>query len=100
MHRKRYLTLEEAIQRLSEDDTEQSDIDIVVVPPETAEDSDEEEVNNIILNHDNDDLPCDTAGEIEVDSKKKFESSESSCSRAKKFKKSKTERFKWIKRNH
>ncbi|GBN07002.1 hypothetical protein AVEN_87478-1 [Araneus ventricosus] len=39
-----------------------SDIDIVVVPPETTEASDEEEGNDIILNHDNDDLPCDTAG--------------------------------------
>ncbi|GBM13577.1 hypothetical protein AVEN_266918-1 [Araneus ventricosus] len=87
MPRKRYLMLEEAIQRLFEDDTdddEQRDIDIVV-PPETAEASDEEEGNDNILNHDNDDLPCDTAGQIEVHSKRKFESSESSCSRAKKF---------------
>ncbi|GBL73735.1 hypothetical protein AVEN_230718-1 [Araneus ventricosus] len=36
------------------------DIDIVVVPPETAEASDEEGNDNI-LNHDNDDLPCDSA---------------------------------------
>ncbi|GBN39890.1 hypothetical protein AVEN_109432-1 [Araneus ventricosus] len=98
MPRKRYLALEEAIQRLFEDDTddnEQSDIDIVVVPPETAESSDEG--NDNILNHDNDDLPCDTAGETEVHSKK-FESSESSCNREKKLKKSKTEYFKWIKK--
>ncbi|GBL99686.1 hypothetical protein AVEN_249732-1 [Araneus ventricosus] len=73
MPRKRYLTLEEAIQRLFEDDTdgdEQTDIDIVVLSPETVEASDEEERNDNILNHDNDDFPCDTAGEIEVHSKK------------------------------
>ncbi|GBL77943.1 hypothetical protein AVEN_143273-1 [Araneus ventricosus] len=96
MPRKKYLKPEEAIQRLFEDDTydhEQSDIDIVVIPPETAEASGEEEGNDNILNHDNDDLPCDTAGKIEVHLKKKFESSESSCSRATKFKKSKTEHF-------
>ncbi|GBN80550.1 hypothetical protein AVEN_75290-1 [Araneus ventricosus] len=58
MPRKRYLTLEKAVQRFFEDD-EQSDIDIVVVPPETAEASDEEEGNDNILNHANDDLPCD-----------------------------------------
>ncbi|GBM28278.1 hypothetical protein AVEN_54052-1 [Araneus ventricosus] len=98
MPRKRYPRFEEVIQRLFEDDDEQSDIDIVVVPLETVEASDEEEGNNNILNHDNDDLPCDTAVEIEVQSKRKFESSESSCSRAKKFKKSKTEQFKWIKK--
>ncbi|GBM79676.1 hypothetical protein AVEN_59167-1 [Araneus ventricosus] len=65
MPRKRYLTPEEAIQRLSEDDTydhEQSDIDIVVFPPEIAEAGGEEEGNDNILNHDNDDLPWDTAG--------------------------------------
>ncbi|GBM60034.1 hypothetical protein AVEN_147597-1 [Araneus ventricosus] len=64
MPRKRYLTLEESIQRLFEvdtDDDEQNNIDIVV-PPETAEASDEEEGNDNILNHDNDDLPSDTAG--------------------------------------
>ncbi|GBN02530.1 hypothetical protein AVEN_247-1 [Araneus ventricosus] len=38
----------------------ESDIDIDVVPPETAEASDEEGNDNI-LNHYNDDLPCDTA---------------------------------------
>ncbi|GBM91589.1 hypothetical protein AVEN_164196-1 [Araneus ventricosus] len=57
------------------DDDEQSNIDIIVVQPETAEDSDEEEANDNILNHANDDLPCSTAGEIEVQSKKKFECS-------------------------
>ncbi|GBN61560.1 hypothetical protein AVEN_168198-1 [Araneus ventricosus] len=77
----------------------QSDIDIVVVRPETEEASDEEEGNDNIWNHDNDDLPCDTAGEIEVHSKKEFESSESSCSHAKKLK-PKTEAFKLIKKNH
>ncbi|GBN17891.1 hypothetical protein AVEN_245351-1 [Araneus ventricosus] len=57
MPRKRYLTLEEAIQKLFEDDTydqEQSDIDIVVVPRENAEGGDEEEGNYNILYHDND----------------------------------------------
>ncbi|GBM01518.1 hypothetical protein AVEN_209324-1 [Araneus ventricosus] len=68
MPRKKYHTLKEAIQRLFEEDTdnhEQSDIDIVVVPPETTEASDEGEGNDNILNPDNDDLPCDTAEEIE-----------------------------------
>ncbi|GBN56153.1 hypothetical protein AVEN_215304-1 [Araneus ventricosus] len=49
MPRKRYLTLEETIQRLFEDSAdgdEQSDVDIVVVPPENAEASDEEEGND------------------------------------------------------
>ncbi|GBN20059.1 hypothetical protein AVEN_151192-1, partial [Araneus ventricosus] len=79
MLRKRYLTLEEAIQRLFEDDAdddEQSDIDIVVVPQEIAEASDDKEENNNILNHANDDLPYDAAGEIEVHSKNYFETSE------------------------
>ncbi|GBM60043.1 hypothetical protein AVEN_147605-1 [Araneus ventricosus] len=69
MPRKRYLTLEESIQRLFEvdtDDDEQNNIDIVV-PPETAEASDEEEGNDNILNHDNDDLPSDTAGSLICD---------------------------------
>ncbi|GBL86330.1 hypothetical protein AVEN_164520-1 [Araneus ventricosus] len=73
MPRKRYLTFEEAVPRHFEDDTdddEQSDTDIFVVPPETAEASDEEEGNDNILNHDNGDLPFDTAGKIEVPSKK------------------------------
>ncbi|GBM95964.1 hypothetical protein AVEN_146471-1 [Araneus ventricosus] len=78
---------QKALKHDDRDDDEQSDIDIAVVPPETAEASDEEEGNNNILNHDNDDLPCDTASETEVHSKKKFESSESSCSRVKKLKK-------------
>ncbi|GBN65320.1 hypothetical protein AVEN_223199-1 [Araneus ventricosus] len=52
------------------DDEKQSDIDIVVVPPETPEAGDEKEGNDNILNDDNDDLPCDTAGEIEVHSNK------------------------------
>ncbi|GBN55721.1 hypothetical protein AVEN_185364-1 [Araneus ventricosus] len=88
MPRKKYLMLEHAIQRLFEDDKdeeEQSDKDIVF-PPETAKASKEAEGKDNILNHDNDDLFCDTASEIIVHSKKKFESSESSCSPAKKFK--------------
>ncbi|GBM36116.1 hypothetical protein AVEN_179112-1 [Araneus ventricosus] len=89
MPRKRYLTFEEAIQRFFEDDAdndEQSDMDIVV-RPETAEASDEEEGNANILNQNDNDLPSETACKIEVHSKKKIQSSESSCSRAKKFKK-------------
>ncbi|GBN41424.1 hypothetical protein AVEN_27536-1 [Araneus ventricosus] len=57
------------------DDDEQSNIDIVVAQLETAGGSGEEEENDKILNHDNDDLPCNTAGEIEAHSKKKFECS-------------------------
>ncbi|GBN02662.1 hypothetical protein AVEN_121176-1, partial [Araneus ventricosus] len=43
------------------DDDKQSDIDIVVVLPESPEASDEKEGNDNILNHDNDAFPCDTA---------------------------------------
>ncbi|GBN34346.1 hypothetical protein AVEN_119603-1 [Araneus ventricosus] len=88
MPRSKYLTLQQAIQRLFEDDTddeEQSDKDLVV-PPETTEATDEAEGNDNILNHDNDDLFCDTASEIKEHPKKKFESSESSCSPTKKLK--------------
>ncbi|GBM16367.1 hypothetical protein AVEN_28326-1 [Araneus ventricosus] len=74
MPRTRYLTLEEAVERLFEDDTddaEQSDIVILVCPPETSEASDEEELNDNISNHDNDDLPCDTADKLVCQAKKK-----------------------------
>ncbi|GBO15803.1 hypothetical protein AVEN_254695-1 [Araneus ventricosus] len=40
---------------------------------ETAEASDEEEGNNNILSHDNDELPCNTASEIEAHSARKFD---------------------------
>lgn len=75
MPKTRYLTLEEALQRLFEEDSDNDDeieTDIIVIPPETAEASDEEEGNDNILNNGNDILPYDTAGEIEVCLKKKF----------------------------
>ncbi|GBM29606.1 hypothetical protein AVEN_130084-1 [Araneus ventricosus] len=68
MPRKIYLTLKEVIQRPLEDNTdddEQSDINIIVAPLEISEASNEEEGYDNILNHDNDDLPFDTAREIE-----------------------------------
>ncbi|GBM31601.1 hypothetical protein AVEN_198460-1 [Araneus ventricosus] len=43
---------------------------LLLFPPESAEASDEEEGNDTILNHDIDELPCDTAGEVEVHKKR------------------------------
>ncbi|GBM32762.1 hypothetical protein AVEN_83731-1, partial [Araneus ventricosus] len=74
-----YLTLEQAVQRLFEDDSDddkKSVINVVVFSPENAEASDEEERNVNISNYVSDDLPCATAVEIVVRSKKKFEPSE------------------------
>ena len=69
MRRTRYLTLEEALEKIFEqnsDDEDADETDIVVIPPETADASDEEEGNETILNNDNEVLPRDTAGEVEV----------------------------------
>lgn len=101
MPKTRYLTLEEALQRIFDedsDDNEQNEADIVVIPPETAEASDVEEGNDNILNNDNDVLPSDTAGEIEVHVKKKIEPSKCSATHTRKLKKQKTEDLKWIKK--
>lgn len=97
---KEYLTLEQALEMIFDKDSdddgdEENEIDIVI-PPETAEASDEEEGNDNILNNDNDVLPGDTAGEIEVHVKKKLDQW-SSASLPKRIKKRKLKPMKWTK---
>lgn len=102
MPKTRYLTLEEALEIIFEDDSddEQNETDIVVIPPETAEASDEEEGNDNILNNDTDILPNDTAGEIEVHVKKKCETPKKSTSFAKKTKKTENGTFEMDKKRY
>ena len=99
MHKTRCLTLEEAFQRIFDDDSdhEQNETDVVILP-ETIEACDKEEENDNILNNDRDILQNDTAGEIEVHTKKKFEPPKNSAFYVKKTKQ-KTEHLKWIKKD-
>lgn len=97
MPRKRFLTLEEALDELfrkDSDDEKDEETDIVVVPPDAAEASDEEEGDECILNNDSDVLPNDTAGEVELHTKKKFDQPEISN----KAKKRKLEELRWSKK--
>lgn len=64
MPKERYLTLEETLHRLFEEnsDDDKGEIDHVVVPPKVAEPDDKEKVNDTILNKDTNAFICDTAG--------------------------------------